>query len=171
MKAARWLLLALLLPFASAANASSAEPPARMWDVLSGGGWTLMVRSIERQSAPLLPGDVATRPAGQFAIFTIDLTNDADHAAAPNASDFIVRSAPRVVATNLAANPAEREFAKNRSAIPFGDQIAPGATAGMVLIFDIPPSAFPLTLTFRPISRDIRIDECSCSLPSPSSGP
>jgi hypothetical protein len=164
-------LLGLLLPFASAANTSSAEPPARMWDVLNGGGWTLMVRSIERQSAPLLPGDEETRPADQYAIFTIDLTNDAKRAAAPNALDFTVRSAQGPTATNLGANAAERAFAEKRGAFPFGVRIAPKVSVRMVLVFDIPPSAFPLMMRFQPIDRDIRIDECSCSLPSPSQAP
>lgn len=69
---------------------------------------------------------------------------------------------------NLALRTPERAFAVNRDQTPFGDAIEPGNTTTTLLVFDIPASAFPLTLTFRPAKREIRIDECSCSLPSPS---
>jgi hypothetical protein len=171
MRAARWLLLALCLPFAAAGHAASATPPAHMWDAVSGGGWTLVVRSIKRQPAPLIPGDESSRPTGQFAIFTIDLTNTTEVTAAPLASDFTLRSAQGAIALNRAAGTAERAFAVDRAETPFGDTVAPGEMATTLLVFDIPPSAFPLTLVFRPAGREIDIDECSCSLPSPSRPP
>jgi hypothetical protein len=142
-----------------------------MWDRIDGGGWSLVVRSIERQPAPLFPGDESTRPAGQFAIFTIDLTNTATQPAAPSAQDFTLRSAQGTIALNLAAGPAERAFAVSRDQTPFGNEIEPGETITTLLVFDIPASAFPLMLTFRLAEPEIRIDECSCSLPSPSRTP
>ena len=72
-----------------------------------------------------------------------------------------------MIALNQGATVAASVFAKVRDNAPFGDAIPPGATATTLLIFDIPADAFPLTLTFVPAHRDVKIDECSCSLPAP----
>jgi hypothetical protein len=165
--AARWLVLILCLPLIAAVKPADARQPAKMWDVVSSADWNLTVRSIERQPAPLIPGDESTRPAGQFAIFTVDLQNVALQPLSPEQSDFVLRSASGVIALMFADQSATDAFAVSRGDAPFNASVQPGQSATVLLIFDIRPSAFPLTLTFNPARRDIRIDECSCSLPSP----
>lgn len=167
MTAARWLVLILCLPLLAAVRPADARRPAKMWDVVASADWNVTVRSIERQPAPLIPGDESTRPADQFAIFTVALQNIAGRPLTPRQSDFVLRSASGVIALMIANQSAADSFAVNRDDSPFDAPVQPGMTTTALLIFDVAPSAFPLTLTFVPAHRDIRIDECSCSLPSP----
>jgi hypothetical protein len=167
MTAARWFVLILCLPLLAAVKPTDPRQPARMWDVVSSADWRLTVRSIERQPAPLIPDDESTRPLGQFAIFTVDMTNRSAGPLAPSRADFRLTAASGSIALPIADQFAADVFASGRGDASLSSPVAPDQTATVLLIFDIAPSAFPLTLSFVPARRDVRIDECSCSLPSP----
>ncbi len=168
MTAARWLVIVLCLPLLAAVRPAAVEPPATMWQVVSSANWNLTVRSIERQPSPLIAGDDSARPKGQFAIFTVDLGNRTGKELTPDERDFVLKSASGAISLPIKNQTAADAVAIDRGARAFGDPIYPGQTATRLLIFDIEPSAFPLTLTFVPARRSIKIDECSCSLPSPT---
>lgn len=161
-------LLCLLQLLAGAVMTAYSAPSARMWDLVRSPAWDLTVRSVARSSEPLVtPDGQLLRPAGQFAIFVVDLTNRAHQAQPPRAEDFALWTARGVRALNLTAAPVTSSYAAAAGRTPFDAPVPPGATVTTVLLFQINPRASRLTLEFRPSGRSIGIDECKCDLPSP----
>jgi hypothetical protein len=170
MRNGRFVALALLccLPLLTLAVPVRSAPRARMWDLVRSPAWDLTVRSVERRVDPVMtPDGVLVRPAGRFAIFRIDLTNRTSTSLAPQAADFVLRTADGARPHNLTDAPAARSLALAADLTPFGPPISPGATATTVLLFDLDAHSGHLTLHFLPANQPIQIDECKCNLPSP----
>ncbi|HET8524240.1 MAG TPA: hypothetical protein VFL82_13475 [Thermomicrobiales bacterium] len=163
------LCLPLLTGGATAQSAATAQ--AQMWDVVDAPGWSLMVRSVERLRDPLPGVDHGTvvRPAGQFAVLVVDLTNRTSRPQMPPTADFLLSSANGGRWVDLAETPAARAYARTNGFTPFGEVIPAGKTVRTIALFDINFHASRLTLHWRPSGeRSIRIDECHCNLPIPS---
>jgi|SRR5215211_7793658 hypothetical protein len=163
------LIVLCCLPLVTVAASARSAETVRMWDVVRSPEWDLTVRSVERRLDPLpgVEGGAAVRPSGHFAIFRIDLTNRTDRPLAPQPRDFVLGSADGMRWVNLGGTPVVRAYAGGTGLTPFGDVVAPGATATTVVVFDIDAGAGRLTLRFVPAGQPIRIDECKCNLPSP----
>jgi hypothetical protein len=139
-----------------------------MWDLARSSEWDVTVRSVERRRDPLPSPDAApVRPAGQFVLFVVDLTNRTSRLVSPRPGDFVLRPAEELRSVNLGDTPIARTYAGGVGLTPFGDVVPPGATVTTLVLFAIDPRAGRLTLRFLPASQPIRIDECKCNLPSP----
>jgi hypothetical protein len=139
-----------------------------MWDLVRSAEWDLTVRSVERRIDPLpAPDGALVRPAGHFALFSVDLTNRSGRPLAPAPEDFVLWSAAGARFVNLAHTPVARTYAAAAGFSPFGDVVLPGITARTILLFDVDAHASRLILHFQPAGQPIRIDECKCNLPSP----
>jgi hypothetical protein len=163
-------LLIGLTVFAGAAPARSVEV-AHMWDLVESPSWTVMVRSVERLSAPIpsAGSDYSTPPTGRIAVFMIDLTNREDGPVAPSARDFILSVEDGSLVVSLTSSEAAAVLSDDRGATVFGTPIQPHETIRTLLLFDIDAHAGRLVLRFLPApSTPIQIDECHCNLPSPT---
>jgi hypothetical protein len=156
------------LPLLAITVTAQTTSSAQMWDLVRSPVWDLTVRSVERSFEPLPAADgTLVRPAGQFALFAVDLTNRTDRPLAPRPDDFALWTAGGIPTVNLTGTPAARTHAAAGDRAPFGDIVPPGATVTTILVFDVEPRAGRLTLYFLPAGQPIRIDECKCDLPSP----
>jgi hypothetical protein len=72
-----------------------------------------------------------------------------------------------VRSVNFGDTSIARTYAGGAGLTPFGDVVPPGATVTTLVLFEIDPRAGQLALRFLPASQPIRIDECTCNLPSP----
>jgi hypothetical protein len=151
---------------------SEVSPEARMWDVVQAPSWQLTVRSVERLrgSLPGVNGGAPSRPTGQFAVLVFELRNLSSEPQVAQASDFVLRSSEGNRWPDLANRTPAQAYAIANGFAPFGGEIGSGETETSVAVFDIEFTATQLVLDWLPAgNRSIRIDECHCNLPSPSS--
>jgi hypothetical protein len=135
-----------------------------MWDLVRSSEWDVTVRGVERRRDPLPgPDGVSVRPVGQF---VVDLTNQTPRLLSPRPGDSVLRSAEGLRSVNLGDTPIGRTYASAAGLTPFGDVVPPGATVTTLVLFEIDPRAGQLALRFLPASQPIRIDECTCNVPS-----
>ncbi len=145
---------------------------ARMWDVVQAPVWQLTVRSVERLRGPLpsVDGRAPTRPDGQFAVLVFDLKNVSSKPQVPQSNDFVLKSSEGGRWPDIANTAPAQFYAVANGFQPFGREVEPGETVTTIAVFDIEFTSTQLVLDWLPAgNRTIRIDECHCNLPSPSS--